>query len=233
MNLDHIEEYRCPDGSIYTGEIKRNGGMIEFTGKGEILFPNGDSYSGYFRYGKVNGFGKYQFLDGDIHSGWFLDGIPFGLGYLNHHSSMALGFFKEGKLNGWGIQINRAGLFHFGWWNNNILIQDETANVQWISAQLNEKMGVYKGSLVHIFDKQEIILFGLPQITRKSILDNSQFIQLPMGFCFDNHGNIMVGDRFYLGINGWLVKYTSNRKIVYGYWKNGLLEREGKLSDFQ
>ena len=233
MELEQIEKYRCPDGSIYTGGVKRNGEMIEFTGKGEIFYPNGDSYSGWFKYGQVNGFGKYQFSDGDIHSGWFLNGIPYGLGYLKHHSSMALVFFKEGKLNGWGIQINSAGLFHFGWWNNNQLIQNETTHVQWIRTQLNEKMNIYKGDLVHIFDKQGIILFGFLQMTRKSIFDNSEFIQPPMGFLFDNQGNLMVGDRFYSGTNGWFVRYTSNRKIVYGYWKNGVLEREGNLSNFQ
>ncbi|MFK2612529.1 hypothetical protein ACIXOJ_10550 [Bacteroides fragilis] len=95
MELEQTEKYRCPDGSIYTGEIKKNGGMIEFTGKGEILYPNGDSYSGYFKYGQVNGFGKYQFSDGDIHSGWFLNGIPYGLGYLNHHQVWHWDFSKR------------------------------------------------------------------------------------------------------------------------------------------
>lgn len=231
--MDTVQNYRLPDGSIYSGECKKGSFFVELKGKGEILYPNGDSFIGNFDNGYVRGFGKYRFFDGDIHTGWFYDGIPNGIGYLNHHSSIALGFFKEGKLNGWGIQINSAGLFHFGWWNNNQLIQNETTNVLWIRNRLNEETNIYKGNLVHIFDKQGIILFGIPQMTIKSIFDNSEFTQPPIGFLFDNQGDLMVGDRIYSRINGWLVRYTSNRKIIYGYWKNGELEREGSLSNFQ
>lgn len=231
--MDIIENYRLPDGSIYSGECVKNPFFVELKGKGKISYPNGDSFVGSFDNGFVRGFGKYRFNDGDTHTGWFYDGIPNGLGYLNHHSSMALGFFEDGKLNGWGIQVNSRGLFYFGWWNNNQLIQNETTHVQWIKTQLNTYMNIYKGDLVHIFDKQGIILFGIPQITRKSIFDNSEIIQPPMGFLFDNQGDLMVGERLYSNANGWLVRYTSSRKIVYGYWKNGALEREGNLTNFQ
>ena len=54
-----------------------------------------------------------------------------------------------------------------------------------------------------------------------------------MGFLFLNTGEVIIGDKIYSQINGWLIRYTPNRKIVYGYWKNGILEKEGSLSNFQ
>ena len=228
-----ITNYKLPDGSVYTGECIQHFNFVELKGKGEIHYPNGDSFTGDFDGGFVRGFGKYHFRDGDSHIGYFYDGIPEGIGYLNHHSSMCLGYFHEGKLNGWGIQINSRGLFNFGWWENNLLIQNETSNIQWIRSQINEQMNLYKGTLIHIFNKQETILFGIPQVTRKSILDNTIFTQPPMGFLFLNTGEVIIGDKIYSQINGWLIRYTPNRKIVYGYWKNGILEKEGSLSNFQ
>lgn len=146
---------------------------------------------------------------------------------------MCLGYFLEGKLNGWGIQINSCGLFHFGWWVNNVLVQDETQHVKWIRTQIKEQMNLYKGTLIHIINQQSAILFGIPQLSRNSIFDKSKYSQPPMGFLFNNTGELIIADRLYSNINGWLIKYTSEKKIIYGYWENGVLEKEGSLSDFQ
>ena len=216
-NMDTIQNFRLPDGSIYTGECVKNSFSIELKGKGKIYYPNGDSFTGNFEEGFVRGFGKYHFKDGDDHIGYFYDGIPEGVGYLNHHSSMCLGYFQEGKLNGWGMQINSSGLFHFGWWENNLLIQDETSDVQWLRTQINEEINLYKGGLVHIFNKQEAMLFGIPQLEKKSIFDNSQYIQPPMGFLFKNTGEVIIGDRIHSSTSGRLVQYTPDRGIIYGF----------------
>lgn len=230
--MDTVQNYRLPDGSIYSGECKKDSFFVELKGNGKILYPNGDSFIGNFDNGYVRGFGKYRFFDGDIHTGWFYDGIPNGIGYLNHHSSMALGLFKDGKLNGWGIQVNQYG-FNFGWWKENVLIQKETKNVQWIKTQIDLALNVYKNSIVSVSEQKKQILFGIPKLKRKSIIDNTEYIQPAMGFLFNNTGEVLVGDKIYEDVTGWFVKYQSNQNIVYGYWKNGILEREGSLSNFQ
>lgn len=231
--MDTIQNYKLPDGSIYTGECRKTLFFIELKGKGKIFYPNGDSFFGNFDNGHVRGFGKYKFHDGDTHTGWFYDGIPNGIGYLNHHSSMILGYFKDGKVNGWGIQISPRGLFSFGWWKNNILIQNETENTQWIRAQINRMQYIHKAEMVSIYEKNKQILFGIPQLKRKSILNGSEYIQQPIGFLFSNTGEVLVSEKLYENVTGWFVKYTPDKKVIYGYWKNGVLEREGSLSNFQ
>ena len=231
--MENLIDYKLPDGSIYSGQCIKKFGFIELQGKGIINYPNGDCYEVCFEGGFARGFGKYKFLDGDTHIGWFYDGIPYGIGYLNHNSSMELGLFKDGKLNGWGIHINTHGIFNFGWWKDSMLIQNETKNVQWIKTQIDLMLNIYKGRLVNISERNGQILFGIPKLKRKSIMDNTEYIQPPMGFLFNNTGELLVGDKLYENTTGWLVKYQPNQRITYGCWVNGVLERKGSLSDFQ
>ena len=220
--MAHIENFRLPDGSIYSGECTKSFfGTVELSGKGQILYPNGDSYEGQFLEGFVRGFGKYKFSDGDEHTGWFYDSIPEGAGYLNQHFSMCLGCFQRGKLNGWGMQIDKNGAFHFGYWKNNLLFQDETANTLWIRVKMNGI--VHKGSLVHIHSNLGLIAFGIPQkVTTMGA----------MGIIVMQDGTVYIGETWNYKISGWLVKYSAQKKIEYGYWENGVLVKTCALSDF-
>ena len=220
-----IENYRFPDGSLYSGECFKNTfGSMEITGKGNIFYPNGDSYDGQFEGGFVRGFGRYKFSDGDEHTGWFYDGIPEGAGYLNQHSSMCLGCFREGKLNGWGMQIDKKGVFHFGYWQSNFLIQDETPNTLWIRVKMNEVQHLYKGSLVHIHSNLGLLAFGIPQ--KATQLGAISIIVM-------QDGTVYIGETRNYAISGWLVKYSAQKEIEYGCWENGILIKSGTLSDFQ
>jgi len=45
-------------------------------GKGEIAYPNGDVFSGYFQKGRRTGQGKYKFANGDSFVSGFVIGSP-------------------------------------------------------------------------------------------------------------------------------------------------------------
>jgi hypothetical protein len=52
----HVEDIELPNGGIYKGDaIKKIGSMIEISGKGEVVFPNGDQYVGEWKYGSHMG----------------------------------------------------------------------------------------------------------------------------------------------------------------------------------
>ncbi|MED4014670.1 hypothetical protein [Sutcliffiella cohnii] len=70
--------YVWPDGSTYEGEIK-NG---KLHGKGTLTWANGDKYTGEFFEGAITGAGAIQFANGRSYVGEFLNGLPHGQGTM-------------------------------------------------------------------------------------------------------------------------------------------------------
>jgi len=69
-------------------------------GYGEIKYPSGLDYRGYFREGKFHGEGTAIYPDGSQYYGMWYNGLPHGPGtYLNKKGRTdKVGYWKEGKL---------------------------------------------------------------------------------------------------------------------------------------
>ena len=127
--------------SIYIGNIEDN----QYHGKGKYFEFKGDSYEGFFLFGKKNGEGKYIFSDGCIYEGnfenneingygefnWnngnyykgeFYKGIFHGNGYLKwKNGNVYKGEFKNGFFHGSGIYFwkNKDEYYKGEYLNNN------------------------------------------------------------------------------------------------------------------
>jgi len=202
MERIKIENYKLPDGSIYSGECIKNYSMIELNGLGEVLFPNGDKYVGQFEGGAVRGTGKYYFTDGDVHKGEFYNGIPNGIGYLNKHESMCMGNFKNGKLNGWAVRLGDE--YHFGWWNNGHLINDVTHMTIWAFQKLQNSR--FEGSWARVYNNG-IFGLGIPQKQYKD------FVTPFFGYHFFKDGNVSLGSQFDFKKRGPAILFKADKSV--------------------
>jgi hypothetical protein len=74
-----MPEKLYPDGSIYNGELNKEGLA---NGQGTLTEANGFVYKGEFKNDAINGQGTYTSADGFIYVGEFKDGIRHGQGTL-------------------------------------------------------------------------------------------------------------------------------------------------------
>lgn len=114
--------------------------VIAVTGPGEqaeILYPNGDKYSGKFMEGCMHGFGKYTYCGGECYEGsvergmmhghgrytWdiesnyeggFWKNEMHGEGVLTDNGGRYEGEFRHGKFHGRGIKTTSDGIIHEG-----------------------------------------------------------------------------------------------------------------------
>jgi len=220
MELTTINDFKLPDGSVYTGECIKNNYMIELSGEGEIFYPNGDKFIGHFENGNVNGRGKYFFSDGDRHQGEFCNGIPNGIGYLNKQDLTFIGQFKNGKINGWALRIGKV--FEFGWWKEGALIKDETDNVKWAFQKINYSS--FDGDLVRIF-KNGRFGMGIPQ------KNNESFIIPFFGFLLFADGCFTVGSHINHKKEGPVAVFDAQGSISYAEYKNDSIFRELTMSE--
>ncbi len=86
-------KYILKDGSIlYTDFDKPE---IIFTGKGKLIYSNGDIYEGDFIDGYQTGKGKLIYSNGDIYEGDVIDGKIHGKGKITYYN----GVIYEGEIN--------------------------------------------------------------------------------------------------------------------------------------
>lgn len=232
--LQNIEDFELPDGSIYNGEGYVRFGMLEISGQGTVKYPNGDLYTGSFKYGRPYGWGKYKFSNGHSHKGFF-DTFPNGIGYLNEDYAMSLGNFVDGKLEGWAIRYAQR-VFKFGYWENGKLIDDKSNMTLGVRKAISDGRMSYRGNLIQIPDSHELIRFGIPQKLlgeRVPGIPDSMIPKLPaVGFEFLKDGSVKVGHMSTMYTSEYIL-FAKDRTIQLGKWKNNVLTRELKLSDFQ
>ena len=205
--LELIENFLLPDGSIYNGEGKVKFSSLELRGQGEILFTNGDTYNGTFKYGRPLGWGKYTFKNGHTHRGYF-DSYPKGIGYLNENYGMCVGNFNYGKLHGWGI-CYRNNIFKFGYWEKGKLVKDETRRTLIIRYEITNGRFGYRGNLVQIGKEHDFIRYGIPEklLASPDEFPISLIPKLPaMGFEFLIDGTVKMG---------WINDHSSGDYVLY------------------
>ena len=83
-------------GGSYTGTFRNN------SGKGTMVFPNGDKLTGSFIGGACNGYGEYTWPSGDTYKGNFLNNKFNGEGTMYYRNgAVATGIWENGQLVRW------------------------------------------------------------------------------------------------------------------------------------
>jgi len=109
-----------PNGDRYTGSF-RNG---EKNGQGSYFFPDGDQYVGDFENDKFNGDGTYTLADGTVYKGEFTDGQFSGQGiYTFPNGGTYVGEFAKGKFNGQGTYTSPKGEKTVGIFKNGVFAE--------------------------------------------------------------------------------------------------------------
>ncbi|XP_030636935.1 alsin [Chanos chanos] len=141
---------RWPDGRTYTGTFKN--GLED--GFGDYIVPNKslnktDHYQGYWKEGKMHGFGIYRYATGEMYEGSFQDNMRHGHGMLRsgklnssspsvfigqwlHDKKTGYGVFdditrgekymglwQDDQRQGNGVVVTQFGLYYEGVFNNN------------------------------------------------------------------------------------------------------------------
>lgn len=101
--------YRCYSGTVITGTWKSN----YLTGKGRIVYVDGDRYVGNFKYDEKSGKGKYYFKNGDIYNGSWKNDKMNGKGKYTWKKKWTLtGTWKNGKINGQCVFKNSSYIYN-------------------------------------------------------------------------------------------------------------------------
>ena len=90
---------KYPNGDIYNGEFKN-----DFMIFGNFYFHNGDSFIGYFKENKFDGYGKFKYKNlGEVYEGQFINGKRQGIGkYFYKNGDIYEGYWMDDMRNGYG-----------------------------------------------------------------------------------------------------------------------------------
>lgn len=229
----HVDNVTLPNGGVYTGTaIQKVGGMIEISGKGKSINPDGSIYDGAWKFGRPYGYGVYKHSDGDFLKGFF-DDLPNGPGYLclNTTRSMSLGFYRNGVLNGWAISIRPGINFNCSFLKNGMVVKDYTKEFQWMVDFLYDNVfTAYIGNKIQCSPQEGYIRFGAPNRTRKC--KTITYERKPIGFQFSTDGNLYIGlFEDFSSLTGSYIKCTTDTRIISGKWKNGELIKEEPIKE--
>ncbi|MCL1912060.1 MAG: hypothetical protein FWG13_07635 [Leptospirales bacterium] len=95
---DEVQTLTFPDGSTYVGQVKDG----KLNGQGTYTWPNGSKYTGQWEDGKMQGEGT-MISSAGTYIGQHEDGLPNGQGTMISSDGKYVGQFKNGKPHGQGI----------------------------------------------------------------------------------------------------------------------------------
>lgn len=128
----------------YKGDYIFVNGVNLPDGSGKLTYLNGNTFSGKFIQGKIEGKGTFKYKDGTVYSGEFQDNLRQGKGTLTHkdgtkyvgqfvndemegkgtltlsNGTKYVGEFKAGKRHGRGVQTDKAGNKYEGEFINDV-----------------------------------------------------------------------------------------------------------------
>lgn len=119
--LDDPDTIKNSDGSVYKGEIQKNG---QYHGFGVLCKQNRERYQGEWRNGQRHGVGTFSYSNGDNFSGSWKNGVPHGKGiYVFQNGGKVTGTWKNGILaEGEGQYFTSEGSRFYGYWEENKLV---------------------------------------------------------------------------------------------------------------
>lgn len=99
-------------GNSYSGQFEDG----HLQGTGIYTWKDGVTYTGEFVKNKIVGSGEYQWIDGSNYNGQVTDGIRNGLGVFSHGKQTLEGSWREGKPNGYGTcHYLQGGIYQGDW----------------------------------------------------------------------------------------------------------------------
>lgn len=105
------------DGDVYIGEYKDG----YRTGKGELNFADGSRYVGEFFESMLSGYGVMTWDDGSIYKGWWKNGNYHGKGTIEYENgNKYVGFFIDGLEDGYGVYEWPDGEKYEGEWKKGL-----------------------------------------------------------------------------------------------------------------
>jgi hypothetical protein len=95
---------------------------VDYTGKAQVQYPNGDIYDGYFKDGLREGKGIYTYSDGNKFDGEWKNNKKTGIGKMTYGAyAEYVGHFEEGKRDGEGVyRFLKTGDLYSGSWKNGL-----------------------------------------------------------------------------------------------------------------
>lgn len=112
-NLTYVENWRRPNGSVYTGEI-RDG---KAHGSGRVVFRKGTIIRGEFRDNLAHGRVVEMLIDGTIYEGEFSYGRRDGNGILSEpEEPLRVAQFMSGEIDGWGFVADGSNVVYTNRW---------------------------------------------------------------------------------------------------------------------
>lgn len=103
----HGECFWADPSHTFRGRIN----MQVYDGKCEIVYPNGDKFTGNMDKGNINGRGKLEYGNGDVYEGEFNKNLMNGKGtYIWKNGERYNGNFVDGKIRGQGQMISPIGV---------------------------------------------------------------------------------------------------------------------------
>lgn len=145
------DDKRCGYGVTKTSQSLHEGNYVDdlYEGAGIVLWRDGERYSGYFRQGKLHGYGRYEWTNGDVYSGQWLDGQMTGSGFLSRGTSgdQLSGHFRNGQLHGLAMKQWGAGTYdkerYVGYFRDGV----QSGYGEMLCMRTNNAMKVYLSSL--------------------------------------------------------------------------------------
>lgn len=119
--LDDPDTIKNPDGSVYKGDVQKNG---QYHGFGVLCKQNRERYQGEWKNGQRHGVGTFTYSNGDNFSGSWKNGVPHGKGiYVFQNGGKVTGTWKNGVLSeGEGQYVTPDGSKFYGYWEQNKLV---------------------------------------------------------------------------------------------------------------
>ena len=105
----------------YNGQLHKNEKIPH--GEGYMMYTNGDTYRGSFRFGRRYGKGKLSLKNGVYYTGNFKKNLYDGFGKIIYSDGTNYeGGFKKGLKDGKGSFENRYGEIKDGLWQSNFFV---------------------------------------------------------------------------------------------------------------
>lgn len=93
---------------------------LDYTGRAQVQYPNGDIFDGFFQNGLKHGVGTYTYSDGNKFEGEWKDNKKTGIGKMTYGAYAEYnGHFENGKRDGEGVyKFLKSGDLYSGSWKN-------------------------------------------------------------------------------------------------------------------
>ncbi len=224
--LESVHRFNYPDGSY------------------KISWKNGCTYEGPISNNKMNGKGIFKFTGGSIYNGFFKDGKMCGYGTLIGERFKYTGQWQDDKMNGVGkIEYGNGNVYNGKWVNSmrcgfgtlttnyytHTGLWDEICQMDWVS-QSSIMMIKYEGNMLYGKRHGEGVFYYPDGKYYKGMFFDDNFHGT--GVMYDKNGEIIYDGEYHHGkLNGFGKLRIKENFIYEGEFVDGLRHGNGTILD--